>query len=82
MKIEKEKRKVCIFCQDGTLVIGTVHINPGERLLDFFNDQKETFIPVTDSELCSSEGGETQLQCKKKNTVIFNKSSIKLVEEL
>jgi hypothetical protein len=83
MKIEKDKRKVCIICHDGTHVIGTVHINQGERLLDFFNDQKETFIPVTESEVCSSEkGGEIQLLCKKRNTVILNKSAIKLVEEL
>jgi hypothetical protein len=83
MKIEKDKRKVCIICEDGTLVTGTVHINPGERLLDFFNDQKETFIPVTESEVCNpEEKDKSQILCKKKDTIILNKTSIKFVEEL
>lgn len=82
MKVEKEKRKVGVFCNDGTIITGIVHINPGERMLDFLNDPKESFIPITESEVCNTLGSEPKLMCKKANTVILNKSSIKLVEEL
>ncbi len=84
MKIEKDKRKVGIMCKDGSVVTGTVHINPGERMLDFINDPKESFIPVTDAEVCYPEGTPEELKmiCKKKNTIILNKSEIKLIEEL
>jgi hypothetical protein len=37
MKVEKEKRKAVIVCTDGSLVKGLVHINPGERMIDFLN---------------------------------------------
>lgn len=82
MRVEKEKRKVSIVCKDGSLITGIVHINPGERMLDFLNDQKETFIPITESEVCNTSSTEPKLICKKVNTIILSKSSIKFVEEL
>jgi aspartyl-tRNA synthetase len=33
-----------------------LYLRPGERLLDFFNDPKESFIPVTQAEICAPEG--------------------------
>jgi|GEM_PF-684081 len=50
MLVEKEIRKVSIFLRDGACIKGSVHINPGERIIDFFNDPKEAFIVVTDAE--------------------------------
>jgi hypothetical protein len=83
MKIEKEKRRVNIICKDGSLVTGILHINPGERMLDFLNDRKETFVPVTEAEVCTPDGSrDSRLVCEKKNTIILSKSAIKLVEEL
>ena len=50
MLVEKEVRKVSIFLRDGACIAGNIHINPGERVIDFFNDSKEAFIVVTDAE--------------------------------
>jgi len=85
MKVEKEKHKVITICQDDLLVKGFVHINPGERLIDFFNDPKESFIVITSAEFCNLKEIKSfkligQIM-KKKNTIILNKASIKLVEE-
>lgn len=86
MRIEKEKRKVNVICEDGSLVKGFVHINPGERMLDFFNDSKENFIAVTNAEFYNiKEIHSFKLFseiAKKKNAIILNKSCIKLVEEV
>ncbi len=85
MKIEKEKLSVCIVCVDGSLLRGFVHINPGERLIDFLNDQKEDFIAVTNASLHNiKEIHSFKLvneMAKKKNAVILNKSAIQLMEE-
>ena len=85
MRVEKEKHEVIIIGQDDLLVKGFVHINPGERIIDFFNDSKESFIAVTSAEFCNLKEIKSfklinQIM-KKKNTVILNKSTIKLVEE-
>jgi hypothetical protein len=86
MRVEKEKHKVNIFCQDGSSVRGTVHINPGERILDFMNDGRESFIAVTQAEffypkdIKSFQLSLTTLH--KKPIVILNKSTIKWLEEI
>ncbi len=85
MRIEKEKRKVSIVCRDGSTIKGTVHINPGERMIDFLNDEKESFIPVTDVELFTS-GGSCALKGfgKKKDidsAALLNKAAIMFIEE-
>lgn len=86
MRVEKEKLKVNISCEDGSLIKGLVHINPGERLIDFLNDQKEYFIAVTNAEFYNiKEIHSFRLvneMSKKKNLVVLNKNSIKLVEAI
>lgn len=86
MKIEKDKRNVGIVCNDGSLVKGTIHINPGERILDFLNDTKEDFIAVTNAEFYHIKEVQSFTlfaQMRKKRSFIFlNKSSIKILEEL
>ena len=85
MRVEKEKVKVNIICNDGSLVRGFVHINPGERLADFLNDDKERFFVVTDASLQNigtihSFKLYNELTSKKK-IVLLNKSCVKLMEE-
>ena len=50
MLVEKEVRRVSIFLRDDACIAGNIHINPGERVIDFFNDTREAFIVVTDAE--------------------------------
>ncbi len=86
MKIEKDKRKVNIVCEDGSLIKGFVHINPGERMIDFINDAKEAFIAVTEVEFYNiKEIHSFKLfseMTKNKKAIVVNKISIKLIEEL
>jgi len=80
MRVEKEKRKVNIMLQDGCVLKGVVHINPGERTLDFINDANEIFIAVT--EVKFSKNIIVANWVSKRNTIILNKSAIKWVEEI
>lgn len=86
LKIEKEKHKVGIICANGASVRGIVHINPGERVLDYFNDARESFIALTSVEFYYSEDVQSfklpTKQLKKKDFIILNKSSIEWIEEL
>lgn len=86
MKIEKDKRQVNIVCEDGSLIKGFVHINPGERMIDFINDTKEVFIAVTEVEFYNiKEIHSFKLfseMTKNKKAIVVNKTSIKLIEEL
>jgi hypothetical protein len=86
MRVEKEKRRVNIICHDGYVIRGNVHINPGERTLDFINDARETFIAVTHVEFYYiKEPHAFNLLSKllaKKDFIILNKSTIKLIEEI
>jgi hypothetical protein len=86
MRVEKEKRKVTIIGLDDSLLSGFVHINPGERVIDFFNDEKESFIAVTDA-LFQNLGPVHSFKLyndllKKRPMVILNKSTIKWIEEV
>jgi ribonucleotide monophosphatase NagD (HAD superfamily) len=84
MRIEKNKIKVNIVCQDGSLVKGTVHIAEGERLLDFLNDSRENFIAVTNVEFFGHQEAQSfQLAqtAQKKNFIALNKLLINSVEE-
>jgi hypothetical protein len=84
MKIEKDIRRVSIVCQDGSLVNGYVHILQGERIRDFINDPKESFIPITKANFYN----KSQVQLfklfgkKGKETVLLNKSAILLIKEI
>ncbi len=86
MRVEKEKRKVSVICHDNLLVEGFVHINPGERIIDFLNDTRESFIAITNAEFSNlKEIKSFKLiteMLKKNNAIILNKSTIKLVEEI
>lgn len=86
MKVEKEKLRVCIICNDGSLIKGCVHLNLGERMLDFLNDEKEDFIAVTNVEFYNfKEVHSFRLfgeMAKRKNTAFLNKSAIKTIEQL
>lgn len=86
MKVEKEKHDVIIHCLDGSTIKGYVHINPGERVIDFINDAKETFIAVTKTECQSFQEVKSfrlagRLKCKKE-LLLLNKSAIKYIEEI
>ena len=85
MRVEKEKRKVHIICNDGSFVIGNLHINPGERILDRVNDAEELFIVITEAQfhnigLVHSFKMYNDM-VKKNKSIILNKSSIKWIEE-
>lgn len=86
MRVEKEKRKVYVICTDGLLIKGVVHINPGERVIDFVNDQKEDFIAVTSAEIFNMKEVHSfklfSEMARKKNVLIVNKNSIGFIEEL
>jgi hypothetical protein len=73
MKVEKEKHRVNIVCEKDCSLKGFIHINPGERVLDFINHERESFIAVTEVEYVTGE---------KKESVVLNKSSIKWIEEI
>ena len=77
MKVEKEKRLVTIHCNDSSSVRGTIHINQGERIQDFINDEKRTFIVVTN---VTVSAGFFKIPMRH-DTLIINKTSIKCIEE-
>jgi len=86
MRVEKEKRRVHIICNDQSLLTGFVHINQGERVIDFLNDDKETFIIVTNAEF-QNVGNVHSFQLyndltKRRSVIVLNKSSVKWVEEI
>jgi hypothetical protein len=85
MKVPKEKQQVNITCHDNSFIKGTVHLNTGERVLDFINDTKENFIAVTDAEFYYLKELRSftllSRMLEKKDFVILNKAAIKLIEE-
>ncbi len=86
MKIPKEKIKVFILCNDGSWIKGLIHVSEGLRVSDFLNDQKNSFIAVTDAEIQNvKEIHSFRLAAgisKAKNTLMLNIQAIKWVEEL
>ena len=85
MRIEKDKCRVNIICTDSSRIKGFVHINPGERIIDFMNDTREDFIVLTSAEINSVTEVRTlrvyREAARKSELVILNKSSIKWIEE-
>jgi len=86
MKIPKERVKVRIICQDGSLLLGYIYIPEGLRILDFLNDKEEKFIIVTDCFFQNiAEVHSFKLineLTKKRGAIFLNKDAIKWIEEL
>ncbi|MCK9615320.1 MAG: hypothetical protein M0R48_07450 [Candidatus Omnitrophica bacterium] len=86
MKIPKEKIKVLILCTDGAWIKGTIHISEGLRVSDFLNDQKNSFIAVTNAEVQNLKEIHsfklTSGISKAKNVLLLNMQAIRWVEEL
>ncbi len=80
MKVEKQKLKVHIISEEALSISGLVHINPGERLIDFLNNHDENFIAVTEARF-SGPGALLRIG-RSKDVVLVNKQSIKLIEKL
>lgn len=86
MRVEKEKRKVNIICVDGSSLSGVIHINPGQRVIDFIDDERKSFIAVTDAKFYNIKKLKSfqlfKASANKRNMVILNKNSVKLIEEV
>lgn len=86
MKVPKEKIKVLICCTDGSWVKGLIYISEGLRVSDFLNDQKNSFIAVTNAEVQNlREVHSFKLASaisKTKNVLLVNTQTIKWIEEL
>jgi hypothetical protein len=86
LKIEKEKRYVRVICWDGFTVKGYMHVHPGERVIDFLNNDKDKFIAVTTAEYCYMKEVRsfrlTHETKDKKEVVVLNKESVALIEEI
>jgi len=72
MKIPKDKYKISINCLDGCRVEGYIHVPQGLRVLDYLNDEKEKFVPVT----------EAKIRKKAVSIIMLNKNAIKWLEEV
>ena len=72
MKIPKNKCKVLVSCSDVCRIEGYIHVPQGLRVLDYLNDEKESFVPVT----------EARIRKKEVSVIIVNKNAIKWVEEI
>ena len=73
MKVEKEKRLVRVVFVNGSEMEGNVHINPGERITDFLNRQKDDFIALTNANFPGSQASGRAL--------IIGKAAIAFIEE-
>ncbi len=86
MKVDKVRHKVNIMCKDGSLVKGYIHLNEGERILDFLNDQKEAFFAVTNAEFSNvKEIHSFKLLndiTKRRNVIFLSKSAVKMLESI
>ncbi|MDD4953672.1 MAG: hypothetical protein PHG40_02060 [Candidatus Omnitrophica bacterium] len=82
MKIEKDKRSVFIVCSQDTVITGRVHLNPGERTIDFLNNTRDSFIAVTEAKVHNA--GRFKLSSnvlKRGRTLLLSKNAIKWIEE-
>lgn len=86
MKIPKEKTRVHIICLDGTFIQGYLHVTQGFRLSDFLNNDKESFIVLTEAKFSNLKelpfNLNKELFKKPRKLTILNKASIKWLEEL
>lgn len=86
MKIPKEKIKVLILCTDGSWIKGLIHISEGLRMNDFLNDQKNSFIAVTNAQVQNlKEIHSFKLAAEisgVKDVLLVNLQTVKWVQEL
>jgi hypothetical protein len=73
MKVEKEQRHVRVVFANGTAMEGDVHINPGERISDFLNKERDDFIVLTGVNFPGKQDGG--------RSFIINKAAITFLEE-
>ena len=82
----KEKVKVLIALRDNIILRGGIHINQGERVLDFINDIRESFIAVTEVEVFHPSRLNPLVLPRratdKKKTLVVIKSAILWIEEI
>jgi hypothetical protein len=83
--ITKRKQRAKIYCNNGILIKGFVHLYEGERLQDFANDTKRSFVPVTKVEMYYTQWPalkkvESSLIASKE-VVLLNKNIIVWIEE-
>ena len=85
MRIAKQRIPARIYCDNGLVMCGFIHVAEGKRVLDFANDVEERFIPVTKVELYFTKGPDVVKSrsklLAKKEVVILNKSMIRWIEE-
>jgi hypothetical protein len=83
--VNKTKTRAKIYCNNGVLIKGFVHLHEGERLQDFANDTKREFVPVTKVEMFYTQWPalkkiESSLIASKE-VVLLNKHVIVWIEE-
>lgn len=86
MKVPKVKVPVRIVFQNGSVLLGFLHVYEGCRPLDFINENKKNFVAIT--EAVFEKIPEATLPKKefkanpKKNFVLVNKNAINWLEEV
>jgi len=83
--VNKTKKPAKIYCSNGILVKGFVHLHEGERLQDFANDSKRNFVPVTKVDMYYTQWPalkkiESSLIASK-DVILLNKNVIVWIEE-
>jgi hypothetical protein len=83
--VNKNKTRAKIYCTNGILIKGFVHLHEGERVQDFANDTKRSFVPVTKVEMFYTQWPalkkiESSLIAAKE-IILLNKSVISWIEE-
>ncbi|MDP2940910.1 MAG: hypothetical protein Q8N85_01455 [Candidatus Omnitrophota bacterium] len=85
MKVKKNQIAAKIYCINGVLVQGIIHLGEGERTLDLANDEKRKFMPVTKVKLFYTSWPYLKKVSSsliaKRDVIILNKASIAWVEE-
>jgi hypothetical protein len=86
--MEKVKRKVNIVCSDGSSLMGFIHMDRNQKLIDFVNDSQRTFIVVNDAEfyyivqVVYSFKLARRVTPTKKESIILQKSFIEYLVEM
>jgi hypothetical protein len=83
IKVPKQEIRVKIKTKT-SLIIGTIHIMTGGRVIDYMNSQTNKFIPVTDADVQPFDMRiKDELNIKGRNDVIFlNTEDIEMIVSL